>query len=407
MNTNKALSALMAAIGAFALALSAADAGAVVGEPTDVIVGSPPIQTFPAAGETPPPADVISDPLDPTAACGSWFLETRYAGIWSTSSSWWEYECTYAEVIYPWCHDLPGMCDAGYWILGSWTDRFYWNGSQPVFYGENYQFGCDAWWDAAAGAWFATASCSPSDETPPNAAPAAGFGFNCVGLSCSFDGAGSADSDGTIQTYAWTFGDGTQAAGSSVTHAYGQSGTYSATLTVTDDDGASAAVSKDVVVTNAAPTARFTLTCSSLTCSFDAGASTDGDGTIDTYVWSFGDGSMGSGKTVGHTYGRAGNYTVALTVTDNGGASAGETKTVAPMAVSARGYKANGVKKVDLAWIGPSGTSFDIYRDGAKIATLQASVYTDSIAAKGSGTYTYKVCAAAGFLCSNDAKVVF
>ena len=34
------------------------------------------------------------------------------------------------------------------------------------------------------------------------------------------------------------------------------------------------------------------------------------------------------------------------------------------MAVSARGYKANGIKKVDLAWNGPSGTSFDIYRDG-------------------------------------------
>jgi PKD repeat protein len=406
MNKNKTLTALMVVIGAFALALSAADAGAVVGEPADVIVGSPPIQAFPAAGETPPPADVISDPVEPTASCGTWFVASRYAGIWPTGSNWWEYECTLAYVIYPWCHDLPGMCDAGYWEIGSWTDRFYWNGSQAVFYGENYQFGCDEWWDAGAGAWFAPVSCSPGGTTP-NATPVADFTSNCAGVSCSFDAVGSADTDGTIQAYAWTFGDGTQAAGSSATHAYGHSGTFSVSLTVTDDDGASTTVSKDVVVTNTAPTARFTLTCSSLNCTFDAGPSADGDGTIDTYVWSFGDGSTGGGKTVGHTYGRAGNYAVALTVTDNGGASAGETKTVAPMAVSARGYKANGIKKVDLAWNGPSGTSFDIYRNGAKIATLQASVYTDSIAEKGSGTYTYKVCSATGFLCSNDAKVVF
>jgi PKD domain-containing protein len=37
------------------------------------------------------------------------------------------------------------------------------------------------------------------------------------------------------------------------------------------------------------------------------------------YSWTFGDGTSGTGPSVAHTYGRAGDFTVALTVTDRGG----------------------------------------------------------------------------------------
>ncbi|MBB5081515.1 S8 family serine peptidase [Nonomuraea endophytica] len=69
------------------------------------------------------------------------------------------------------------------------------------------------------------------------------------------------------------------------------------------------------------PTASFTSSCStaSLTCSFDAGSSTDPDGTITRYTWDFGDGSTTTGKTASHTYPRPGYYSVLLTVTDNSG----------------------------------------------------------------------------------------
>lgn len=52
---------------------------------------------------------------------------------------------------------------------------------------------------------------------------------------------------------------------------------------------------------------------------FDATGSTDGDGTITSYAWGFGDGTTGSGVSVEHVYQIPGNYKVTLTVTDDGG----------------------------------------------------------------------------------------
>lgn len=80
----------------------------------------------------------------------------------------------------------------------------------------------------------------PPPPPPPaeNVAPTAEIAINCEGLTCTFDASGSSDSDGTITSYAWNFGDGTAGSGESTTHSYTQPGTYSVTLTVTDDDGA-------------------------------------------------------------------------------------------------------------------------------------------------------------------------
>ena len=52
---------------------------------------------------------------------------------------------------------------------------------------------------------------------------------------------------------------------------------------------------------------------------FDGSASSSTAGSISSYAWTFGDGQSGSGKTVSHTYGSAGSYSVKLTVTDSQG----------------------------------------------------------------------------------------
>ena len=54
----------------------------------------------------------------------------------------------------------------------------------------------------------------------------------------------------------------------------------------------------------------------------------DPDGHVDSYYWNFGDGNIGTGETVEHSYSSAGNYDVILTITDNDGATDTTLKTI-------------------------------------------------------------------------------
>ena len=67
-------------------------------------------------------------------------------------------------------------------------------------------------------------------------------------LNVAFTGTGT-DSDGTIASYEWTFGDGASSTAQNPTHTYTSPGTYTATLTVTDDDGATGSDSVAITVT--------------------------------------------------------------------------------------------------------------------------------------------------------------
>ncbi|MBN1446922.1 MAG: PKD domain-containing protein, partial [Bacteroidetes bacterium] len=161
-----------------------------------------------------------------------------------------------------------------------------------------------------------------SSNTPPVASFTATPDNGLAPLLVAFDGSTSNDPDGTISTYEWDFGDGNTATGVTASHSYPYVGTYTATLTVTDDKNATGTTSLPIIVTTTPPLASFTATPTSgdapLTVYFDGSASSDPDagGGIMSYDWDFGDGNTGSGATISHTYQLAGTYTATLTVTD-------------------------------------------------------------------------------------------
>ena len=81
-----------------------------------------------------------------------------------------------------------------------------------------------------------------------NSAPTASFTNNCTELVCSFNGSASSDSDGNIASYAWDFGDGSSSTETSPANTYAADGTYSVSLTVTDNEGATNVLSANVTV---------------------------------------------------------------------------------------------------------------------------------------------------------------
>ena len=166
-----------------------------------------------------------------------------------------------------------------------------------------------------------------------NMSPVAAFSYEPSQVAANapvrFDAAASSDPDGAIASYAWDFGDGATATGSVAEHRFTEGGLHTVTLIVTDSGGATSQTSQSVLVSESAvssPVAQFTPTALTVdpgeTVWLDASASTSEGGTIDQYIWDFGDGATASGATVSHRYASAGTYAVDLRVIDDRGVAA-------------------------------------------------------------------------------------
>jgi PKD repeat protein len=84
---------------------------------------------------------------------------------------------------------------------------------------------------------------SPAFSISPNPGTA--------GELVSFDASDSSDSDGSIESYSWSFGDGTTAEGIAPTHTYATSGTYTVTLTVDGSSGLTGKITHSVIIKKA------------------------------------------------------------------------------------------------------------------------------------------------------------
>lgn len=177
---------------------------------------------------------------------------------------------------------------------------------------------------------------------PPNAVPTAQFTYACDLLTCWFQD-NSTDSDGQVTSWQWAFGDGQSSTAAFSGHTYATGGTYTVTLSVTDNVGATSSTSQVITV---------------------AGAPSGGDG---------------------------------------GGNTGGGTEP-APFSLSATGRTAKGQLLTDLSWSGTTSARIDIYRNGARVTTTDNDGFHTDVLAKGAtGTFTYRVCAAETTTCSNEA----
>lgn len=260
----------------------------------------------------------------------------------------------------------------------------------------------------------------PTSPLTPNQLPVAAFTPTTAGMKVTVDASASSDPDGTIQSFAWSFGDGGEATGATASHTYSTAGTYTVTLTVTDDRGGVAEKTAEVTVAeqpNQAPVAAFTTMTTDLGLAVDASGSSDPDGTVNSFAWTFGDGGNATGVTASHTYAAAGTYTVTLTVTDDDGATNQTTQQVtvtdppAVATVAADAFERTvaagswGSADVGGAWALVGGSAAFSVADGhgrvtvapshTRIArlglsqtdvTIRVSVSSDAVAAGGAAT---------------------
>ncbi|MFC2099511.1 PKD domain-containing protein [Candidatus Bipolaricaulota bacterium] len=167
------------------------------------------------------------------------------------------------------------------------------------------------------------------DNAPPTASFTVSLTTGAAPLIVALNASASNDPDGTIVSYEWSFGDGNTGTGMSGLHTFASQGAYIVTLTVTNNEGATATATTAILVTspgNQLPVASFTADPTAsfvpFDVDFDASASFDPDGIIAMYSWDFGDGDTGVGQTITHTFDTFGKHTVTLTVIDNNGAPA-------------------------------------------------------------------------------------
>jgi len=215
---------------------------------------------------------------------------------------------------------------------------------------------------------------------PPVGILAASIATNVTGgpapLSVSFHGSASGGSAPYV--YLWIFGDGSaSASGAAAVHTYTTTGSFEATLTVTDSTGSVTSSQVDVIVTAvsgslvASASAIVTTGVAPFLASFSGSA--HGGTAPYTFTWSFGDGSAEvNGSLVAHLYATAGTYLATLTVTDTSGnvttahaqvsvtssvsgslqatASTTVTSGVAPLTVNFHAGVAGGTAPFDYLW---------------------------------------------------------
>ena len=144
----------------------------------------------------------------------------------------------------------------------------------------------------------------------------------CVKDTFRYDGSKSFDIDGSELAYRWAFGDGGRASKPTGYYSYNNTGNFQAILTVDDQEGMPNSTNRfsqriNVVGSPEAEAGEDIVACVDEPVPFDASETSTHGGTINQYLWDFGDGLTSSGMATSHRFAEPGEYTVELTVIGN------------------------------------------------------------------------------------------
>lgn len=122
-----------------------------------------------------------------------------------------------------------------------------------------------------------------------------------------------------ITSYTWYFGDGNTATGPAPTNIYVNPGTYTVKLVYTTAGGCTDSTVVPAAIMVGRPASPAFDATPRIACAFQPIQFTDhSTGTIDRWLWQFGDGTTSGAQNPAHRYGDTGWFTVTLTVFNNG-----------------------------------------------------------------------------------------
>jgi PKD repeat protein len=259
-------------------------------------------------------------------------------------------------------------------------------------------------------------SATVSVGAPANQAPSAAFAPpSCqAGVPCQFTD-NSGDADGAIASRSWSFPGGTTASDANPLNTFSTAGTFSITLTVVDDDGATASISHDVVVSpSSLPTdGPIAVTLEPVMVDGLQKVKLTWTGAGTSMVDVFWNGKLRETTANDGLYIRkVRNATYSFQLCEAGTSRCSNTVTTSvagppptPMTLTARAETA--VKPwVVLTWSGARGANIDFYRDGAYFKTVPNSgSHINSRGVQLGGTYVYKVCEQNSTICSGNVSV--
>lgn len=142
------------------------------------------------------------------------------------------------------------------------------------------------------------------------------------GKDIKFNAAVSSDSEDSIDSYSWSFGDGNTAKGKQTAHRYVSPGEYKVELTVSDPQGQQASTIETIKVEskNRPPKAKIKLNSNKIgvdqKLKLNASQSKDPDGSIKKYDWLVG-GKYLTGEKITHSFSSTGTKEVILSITDH------------------------------------------------------------------------------------------